>query len=401
MRAHSSPKPSLSRGPALWRLLGLIGGNYLPPLPCLAAWAIGAIALFTTPELAASPIPGAAPGPPPAGRYRDATLDQYRAHLMQLIALVDACAKARDLQTCDPLTVGPDDRIPLGTEANPPRRLIRYGWLRVLFSKAEEPDQPAVQLPPKRRDRSWPEPVQPPPPSTSKLLEQAKQRIAQDLAQTGVNPGAARLHEVERATMREILAGRDFQQLEQQSVRDALLEKLSNWLNRLLDRASRLRARSAWLGSLIVWGFITIVCLALIWALLQLERRWRVRLVPEDRTPAPSAASARAWQAWLEDARSAATAGQWREAIHFLYWAAISRLESRRLWPADRARTPREYLALVAPSDPRKNSLAALTGSFERTWYGGRPASENEYRKAEEIASALIAGGAPAEGGAR
>jgi hypothetical protein len=70
--------------------------------------------------------------------------------------------------------------------------------------------------------------------------------------------------------------------------------------------------------------------------------------------PCPGAASAREWQLWLEDARKAAAAGQWREAIHFVYWAAISRLESRRLWPADRARTPREYLALVAPEDPRR-----------------------------------------------
>lgn len=366
-----------------------------------AALAICAIAFFATPGLAASPIPGSTPAPVPAGRYRDASPDEYRAHLRQLTALIDACAKARDLETCDPLLVGPDDRVPLSTGANAARRLIRYGWLRVLFSKAEEPDQPAAQSPPKRRDRRSPESVQPPPPTTSQLLQSAKQRIAQDLAQASETPKAAARYALERATMREILAGRDFRQLEQQSVRDAVLEKLSNWLNRLLDRASRLRARSAWLGSLIVWGFITFVCLALIWALLQLERRWRVRLVPEERAPAQSAASARAWQVWLEDARRAAAAGQWREAIHFVYWAAISRLESRRLWPADRARTPREYLALVASTDPRKSGLAALTGSFERTWYGGRPASESDYRKAEEIVSTLIAGGTPAQGGAR
>ena len=70
-----------------------------------------------------------------------------------------------------------------------------------------------------------------------------------------------------------------------------------------------------------------------------------------------------------------AAKGQWREAIHFLYWASIARLESRRLWPADRARTPREYLALLAGTDPRKTNLTALTRSFERTWYGGRAAA--------------------------
>ena len=85
----------------------------------------------------------------------------------------------------------------------------------------------------------------------------------------------------------------------------------------------------------------------------------------------------------------------WREAIHFVYWAAISRLESRRLWPADRARTPREYLALVAAEDPRKPGLSQLTGTFERFWYGGRPAGEGDYKNAENLASSLISGGAP------
>ena len=116
---------------------------------------------------------------------------------------------------------------------------------------------------------------------------------------------------------------------------------------------------------------------------------------------AAAAASARDWQLWLEDARRAAAAGNWREAIHFLYWAAISRLESKRLWPADRARTPREYLALVAPEDPRKAGLATLTGSFERIWYGGRPAAETDYRRAEAIAAALITGTGASAGGAQ
>jgi hypothetical protein len=141
-----------------------------------------------------------------------------------------------------------------------------------------------------------------------------------------------------------------------------------------------------------VWGFIAAVCVALVWGLLQLERRWRIRLIPNDRSPAPSAASAIPWQLWLEDARRAAAAGLWREAIHFLYWASISRLESKRLWPADRARTPREYLALVEPDDPRQPSLATLTRSFERVWYGGRPAAESDYQRAEKIATVLIAG---------
>jgi hypothetical protein len=339
-----------------------------------------------------SPISAPTPAQSP-GRWRDASPDDYRKHLGELVTLVDACAKARDLKNCDPLLVGQDDRVPLGTGANPERRLVRFGWLRVLFSKAEEPDQPAAQPDHATKNASSSGDAQSPPPVTSDLLKEAKERLAADLAQTNLLAPVARAHGLERATMAEVLAGRDFRDLEQPSVRDSLIEKVNNWLNRLLESAARLRAGSAWIGRLLVWGFVLAVCVALVWALLQLERKWRVRLVPEDRSPAPGAPSARNWQLWIEDAQRAAASGLWREAIHLVYWAVIARLESRRMWPADRARTPREYLALIAPEDPRRASLAALTGSFERTWYGGRAAVENDYRRAEAIASSLIEGG--------
>lgn len=342
---------------------------------------------------AVSPIPSIAPAPP-SGRWRDVTLDDYRKHLGELIVLVHTCANARDLKNCDPLLVGPDDRIPLGNGANAERRLVRYGWLRVLFSKAEEPDAPSAPSDRSAKNDSSSAGAQPSLPVTSTLLQQAERRLAADLAQANGASPAASPHSLQRETMAQVLAGRDFRDLEQPSVRDSVLERVNNWLNHLLDSATRLRARSAWIGRLLVWGFILAVCVALVWALLQLERKWRVRLVPDDRTlPSPNAPSERNWQLWLEDARRAAAAGMWRDAIHLVYWAAVARLESRRLWPADRARTPREYLALVAPEDPRRAGLAALTGSFERTWYGGRAAAESDYRHAEALASSLIEGG--------
>ncbi len=340
---------------------------------------------------AASPIPNAS-AVRASGRWRDASIDDYRKHLSELIALVQTCARTRDLKNCDPLLVGPDDRIPLGAGANAERRLVRYGWLRVLFSKAEEPDDAAAPDRAKKKgeDASI---AQTPAPSTSKLLLDAEHRLASDLAQADAATTIAANHAGERSVLALVLAGRDFEDLEQPSVRDTVLEKVNNWLNHLIENVTRWRSRSAWVGRVLVWGFILGVCVALAWALLQLERRWRVRLVPEQRPVAPTAPSARSWQLWLEDARRAAASGKWREAIHFVYWAAIARLEARRLWPADRARTPREYLALLTADDPRRAGLAALTGSFERVWYGGRSAAESDYRSAEEIASALIEGG--------
>jgi hypothetical protein len=342
---------------------------------------------------------------------------------------VEACAKARDTKSCDPALAGQDDRAPLGNTANAERRLVRYGWLRALLLQAQSKDETPKEAQDSKGNKSQnkptdssqdkaqnkpaaggeqapaEEPAGPANPTTSDLLHSAQVRLTQEIAQADSAvagpPATVPDYAQERATMKQVLAGRDFRGLESHRVRDSLLEKLGNWLNRFFENLSKLHASSEWAGRVIVLGFILAVCVGLAWGLLQLERRWRIRLVPESDGPAVGAASARDWQLWLNDARRAAAAGEWREAIHFVYWAAISRLESKRLWPADRARTPREYLALVTGDDPRRAGLATLTGSFERTWYGGRAAVENDYRKAEELADGLISGSSGAEGGER
>jgi hypothetical protein len=332
-----------------------------------------------------------------AARAHEVSMDDYRTHLTALSALVEACAKDRNNKACDPALVGPDDRVPIANGSRTEQRLVRYGWLRVLFSKAQEPDPPVAKTAAKKPGDSGAEILIQDHPPPSQLLKDAKLRLESDLAQSLAPLAPVATHTQERATLQQVLSEREFRGLQQTSVRESVLEKFGNWLNRLFESAASLKARSAWVGRVLVWGFILGVCVTLVYSLLRLERRWRVRLTEEgDHRPAPGAASARDWQLWLEDARKAAASGLWREAIHFLYWASISRLESRRLWPADRARTPREYLALVAHEDPRKPGLSQLTFTFERFWYGGRPAGESDYKNAENLASSLIAGGAPA-----
>jgi hypothetical protein len=346
----------------------------------------------------------------PTARARDVSMDDYRQHLTALSALVDACAKDRNTRSCDPALIGPDDRVPVANGSRTEQRLVRFGWLRLLFAKAQDPDLPVAKTAAKNSgDKSSQISMQDHPPA-SQLLKDAKVRLESDLVQSHAQVAPAVPHAQEKAMLQQVLSEREFRGLKQTSVRESVLEKFGNWLNRLFESAANLKARSAWVGRVLVWGFILGVCVALVYSLLRLERRWRVQLSEERERPAPGAASARDWQLWLEDARKAAASGLWREAIHFVYWAAISRLESRRLWPADRARTPREYLALVAREDPRKPGLSQLTSTFERFWYGGRPAGESDYKKAEDLASSLISGNAPAgvrelstapEGGAR
>jgi hypothetical protein len=364
---------------------------------------------------------------------REVSLAEYRQHLVVLSAVVETCAKARDKKFCDPALASQDDRVPLGNAPgnapNGERRLVRYGWLRALLLKSQIKDKTPEEAQGKTGNKSQnkqesspedkakseagagakeaPAKESTPPlkPTTSELLQAAQFRLTQDVAQADSAaagpPAAAPDYSQERNTMKQVLAGRDFRSMKTSTTRDSILEKLGEWLNRLFDNLAKLHASSVWVGRVIVWGFILAVCVGLTWGLLQLERHWRIRLVPESDGPAVGTASARDWQLWLADARRAAAGGEWREAIHFVYWAAISRLESRRLWPADRARTPREYLALVTAEDPRRLGLATLTGSFERTWYGGRAAGESDYLLAEKLAEGLISGSGIVEGGAR
>ena len=341
---------------------------------------------------------GASPSKP-VGRWKEASLEDYRNHLVVLQGLTKACVRARNVTSCDPTLVGPDDRLPVGASAGGERRIVRYGWLRILFSRAEEPDK-AQQAPDTRKPPNpGEEPDQaerqvlPEQATTSQLLVEAQARLANDLEQARGGPAQPPAHNQEREVMRQVLGGREFRDLRQPTTKDTALERFGNWLNRVFANMEKLRSRSAWVGRALIWGFFLAVGVVLTMILMRMERRWRVRLVPVNDRPATDAASARDWQLWMGDARKAAAAGLWREAIHFLYWAAISRLESKRLWPADRARTPREYLALVAPEDPRRESLATLTRSFERTWYGGREAGECDYRAAEALVAVLISGG--------
>jgi hypothetical protein len=364
----------------------------LTSLVCVALAAF----LAATPGRADTPAAGQ-----PASHWRDSSLQDYRNHLLALTTLVEACAKARDSKTCDPAQVGQDDRVAIAEGANPDHRLVRYGWLRVLLSAAQEAqvaqdkdkpaDAPGAESAKSVKEAITGEPG-PPKPTTTELLREAETRLARDLAQIDSQVPPLPAHTQERDVMRQVLAGRDFRNLKDSSLSDKFWETVGAWLNRILESISKVTPHSVWVGRIVFWGFIVAVCVALVWGLLQLERRWRIRLIPDSDGPAAGAASARDWQLWHQDARQAASAGLWREAIHYLYWASISRLESRRLWPADRARTPREYLALVAPEDPRKPGLATLTGSFERFWYGGRSAAQSDYRKAEELATALITG---------
>ncbi|HEX3703542.1 MAG TPA: DUF4129 domain-containing protein [Vicinamibacterales bacterium] len=90
------------------------------------------------------------------------------------------------------------------------------------------------------------------------------------------------------------------------------------------------------------------------------------------------------WPQWLAGAQSAAARGDWRDAMHLVYWCAVAFLEAKGAWRPDRARTPREYLRALPASSADGLALAALTRRFELVWYGAARADEQVYAEALE-----------------
>jgi hypothetical protein len=319
---------------------------------------------------------------------------QYQQHLKDLDALVAACGNQRsersgagaaktNFPACDPAQIGPDSRVQWLSAVGSQTREVRYDWLRFVMARAENKTGAAPKSIFGAIPRANKKPV-----SLDALLAAARQRLQDDAAQVE-NPAAATPnYSDERKSLNSILAQRAYQGVTSESTMGRLREWFYNLLDKFFSGLERFGSNAPWIVWMLRILLLVAICTALIWFLLRIERRSRIRLIPEIGL-ATGAPSAREWQLWLRDAQAMAAQGQWREAIHFLYWASIARLESKRLWPADRARTPREYLALLAGTDPRKPNLSALTRSFERTWYGGRAAQASDFNAALELAAAL------------
>ena len=342
----------------------------------LAVLALGAF--LTHPSRAAQPDAAA----------MNPAIAQYTHHLAELQTVVTACQKQRAAEACDPGLVGSNDHVPWPPAAASAQREISYDWLRTLLSDAAKPQAGKDSSAAAVGSVNSASVVKIPAPSIDTLLTEARQRLAADAQQVAQPFRPVADYSAQRHALSAILAQRAYQGVAQTTVREHFLEWFGNVLNEILGSLIRFGARSPWIGFVLRALLLGGLCLLLIWFLIRIERRSRIRLI-EDGPGLPAAPSARNWQLWLRDAQAMAAQNLWREGIHFLYWAAIARLESRQLWPADRARTPREYLLLLPAADPRRPGLTALTKTFERTWYGGRAAGAADYQAALHTAAEL------------
>jgi hypothetical protein len=179
----------------------------------------------------------------------------------------------------------------------------------------------------------------------------------------------------ERAKLANILARREFHDVRGPSWLERLKERVHEFFLRLLRR---LFGSSAFptVSRILIWVLIGMAVAALAWVTYRwIRRRAALVTIPMDVSPG----SAKPWSIWLEEARAAATRGDWRDAVHLAYWGGISFLETQGLWRLDRARTPREYLLLVPNQNGQGEALRALTRQFEVVWYGYQEAGEKAY----------------------
>lgn len=178
-----------------------------------------------------------------------------------------------------------------------------------------------------------------------------------------------------RRTLDSILTRQEFSDVHGPTWMDQLkrwmLEKIFHFLRRLFGSSA-----IPTVGKYFVYGLIGLAGLALLYLVYRsiFQNRELDEVVPKD-VPV----SAKEWTIWLAEARAAAGRGDWRDAVHLGYWAGISFLERQGFWKPDRARTPREYLRLIAAQSEQRETLTALTRIFELAWYAKRDASEQTF----------------------
>jgi hypothetical protein len=288
------------------------------------------------------------------------SLEDYPARLHNLHSVVEECARTMSAASCDWKLAGPDAAVQTSFGI----RKVQFAWLRSALRNASvASSKPAAKQSALK--------------AASDRLRDAGLRLDQELARQQESRKGTRDVASERAALQSILAGGGYAQEVPPTLFERLRDQFLNWLNQRLSAIGDSQG-SQLIVNLLLISLIVIACGAMIWWFARKVQSQRLMLTPAH-VPHPSAPSAQDWREWLDQGRSLAREQRWREAIHHVYWSAISRLESRGLWPADRARTPREYLGLLAARPETRADLYRLTHSFERTWYGEQAAGQPDF----------------------
>jgi Domain of unknown function (DUF4129) len=286
------------------------------------------------------------------GKFEKQSMQQFRDHLASMQALVQACTASAP--ACDAEKVGPDERI---ETAGAQTFQVTWQWLRQALdeSRTAKPDR------------------------RTQLMRQCSARVGEMLHENGQPESAAQFPAARKSADR-ILASSEFSEVERESWLDRVNAKFWLWVQRWLSSFVGLGAAMPWLGRLLevlLFGGAAVGLLLFVRRSLQ-----RQRLAVALNSQSTELAWTRESNDWAAQAEASARAGDWRDAVHCLYWATIVMLEGRRAWRHNPARTPREYVRLLKPGSGQQGALRGLTLIFERLWYGLRDADATDYQRA-------------------
>jgi hypothetical protein len=183
-----------------------------------------------------------------------------------------------------------------------------------------------------------------------------------------------------RAALGRILAEREFRDVRAPGLVDDLRRRLLLFFLGLLERLFG-SASAAAIGDGVGYALV-----ALFVGLLVLIFTRLGRLSLASNRPAFGGGPALTGRSsdLLDDAKRAAEAGAWRDAVRLAYWSGVAALEHRGFWRPDRSRTPREYVRLLPADREPRTSLLAFTRLLERVWYADEPAGPAEFAQALE-----------------
>jgi hypothetical protein len=215
-------------------------------------------------------------------------------------------------------------------------------------------------------------------------LEFRLAEMRQAAAEMNSGPGGVQVEDA-RSKLNEIFKQREFGGAKGPTAWQVLEHRIEDRIARFIFRLLSRLHLSARTGNVLAWIVIALALIAFcVWIYRTLSRARNY-----DELPASSASEQSDARAWVCEAVAAADRGDYREAVHCAYWAAIARLEDLKLLKRDRSRTPRECLRSFKGDSNEQISLREMTGHFELIWYGYRPASQSDWFEARSLLEKL------------
>ncbi|HXD89305.1 MAG TPA: DUF4129 domain-containing protein [Urbifossiella sp.] len=189
-----------------------------------------------------------------------------------------------------------------------------------------------------------------------------------------------------RRTTEEVFRRREFQSAGSEG---------TNWLGRQLRAIFEWLAQLHELSPLLFWSVLLLCIAALILLIVHLAFAVR-RMVSFERNPKPRPEGEEERRmlssAYQREADVRAAAGDYTEAVRFLFLALVYRFDERGRIALHKSYTNREYLGLLGERTPARAALHVMVDALDDHWYGQRPCRREQYEGCRQAFDRLIAG---------